>query len=86
MEAGRTLSPEQKACLESVYTFIWGAVVFFDELSGPNATWRFDLWPPEQKMHIANLHDLGEACKHKLVDSFPELHEWLAEWSRGGVS
>lgn len=30
----------------------------------------------------------AELCEHKLLESFPELHLWLDEWTRGngGVS
>jgi len=68
--------PEQRSTLESTYTFLRGAGVFLEAVQ-PALT-------GEDRLNAENLRQLAALCEHKLVESFPDLHEWLAERTRGG--
>ena len=73
-----TLSPQQCHALESTYTFFRGVAAFLESIESKLA--------PDEKLIADNLRDLAASCEHKLIEAFPELHSWLAEWTRGGVS
>ncbi len=76
MQAPRTL--QEKSALESVYTFFAGVTPFLESVENRLA--------PDEQLTARNLRDLAGVCTHKLVEAFPELHTWLAEWTRGGAS
>ena len=73
-----TLSPQQRHALESTYTFFRGVTAFLESLD--SAALQLD-----DRLTVANLRELAASCEHKLLEGFPELHSWLAEWTRGGV-
>jgi len=37
-------------------------------------------------LQTINLLDLADLSERKLLEAFPELHTWLEQWKRGGVS
>ncbi len=76
MQAPSTLPSQQRSALESAYTFFKGVTPFLESVES-----RLQ---PDEKLIARNLRDLAGLCEHKLVESFPELHVWLAEWTRGG--
>lgn len=77
MEARSNLSPQQRSALESVFTTLKGVSAFLQSIESLRA---------DEKLQAINLLDLAELSQSKLVEAFPELHTWLAEWTRGGVS
>ncbi len=78
MQAPVTLSSQQRHALESTYIFFRGSAVFLDSIEGA-------LDRPDHRLIAANLRDLGALAERQLVEAFPELHEWLNEWTRGGA-
>jgi hypothetical protein len=76
-QAPVTLSPQRRHALETSYTFFRGLASFLDSIS---------LDRPDHRLIAVNLRDLGALAQRQLVEAFPELHEWLNEWTRGGVS
>lgn len=75
MEAPRSLSVSQRNSLESILTCLKGCSAFL------NSNNSFTL---EDRESSRALCLWAELCEHKLVESFPELHLWLDEWTRGG--
>ena len=78
MQAQGSLSAVQRDSLESTFTCLKGIASFLEPIEGK--------LPPDEKLIAGNLRDLTGLCERKLVAAFPELHTWLAEWTRGGVS
>jgi hypothetical protein len=68
--------PEPRFTLEAVYTFLRGVGVFLEAVQPPLTA--------EDCLNAENLHDLAALCERKLIEAFPELHAWLADWTRGG--
>jgi hypothetical protein len=69
-----TLSAAQRSSLESTFTCFRGMTAFLDSIDTPLQA--------DEKQMARGLCLLAELCEHKLVESFPELHVWLAEWGR----
>jgi len=69
MEAKVSLSPEQQHTLESVYTFIKGAVIH------PRA-YSFVYSGADEKQ-VLSLIERGLSCQSGLLGQFPELREWV---------
>jgi hypothetical protein len=78
MQAHRSLSAVQRYSLESTYACFEGVAAFLESIESN--------LPPDEKLLAESLRELAGVCEHKLIESFPELHQWLAEWTRGGVS
>jgi len=78
MQAPGSLSAVQRQSLESTYACFQGVTAFLESVENK--------FQPDDKLLAVNLRDLAGVCEHKLVESFPDLHEWLAERTRGGVS
>ncbi len=76
MQAPVNLSPQQRSALESSYTFLSGVVPFLGGL-------KSQLESDDDKLAAENLLELAYLCQKKLLESFPELLEWLTEWERG---
>jgi hypothetical protein len=76
MQAQSNLSPQQRSALESSYTFFAGAAPFLEFIESKLA--------PDEQLAVRNLRDLAGVCQYRLVEAFPELHTWLAEWTLGG--
>ena len=70
-------TPEQRQALESIYTFLKGLEVFL-EVGQPALA-------AEDRLTAENLRDLAALCEHKLIEAFPDLLQWLADWTRDGV-
>lgn len=79
-EPARTLSPEQKTCLESVYTFLHSATVYLASVA--------PIADEVDKRMLEGLLELGAICMKRLPQYFPELEPLAEEWRRrsGGVS
>jgi hypothetical protein len=77
MQAPGSLSAVQRDSVESSFTCFKGVTAFLESVENKLQS--------DDKLVAANLCDLAGVCEHKLVEAFPELHAWLAEWSRGGV-
>ena len=73
MSASSTLSPEQKICLESVYTFLQGSTVCLRAVE--------HVVLPEDEAQLKALLDLGSLCLSRLPEYFPEVRPLV----RGGV-
>ena len=73
-----SLSVVQRHSLESTYACFQGVTAFLESIESK--------LQPDEKLMAGSLRDLAGVCEHKLIESFPELHLWLAEWTRGGVS
>lgn len=78
MEPNRSLSAKQRDSLESFFTLIKGTQVLLEAVH--------PFLQPHEKLAAFNLRDLATLAERKLLDAFPEMHEWLAEWTRGGAS
>ena len=78
MQARNSLSAKQRDSLESFFTFIKGAQVLLEAVH--------PFLQPHEKLAAFNLRDLATLSERKLMDAFPEMHEWLTAWTRGGVS
>lgn len=76
MQAPGSLSAVQRGSLESAYTFFAGVRPFLQSIENKLG--------PDERLTAGNLRDLAGVCQHKLIEAFPELHTWLAEWTRGG--
>jgi hypothetical protein len=77
MQAQGSLSAVQRDSLESAFTFFKGITTFLESVE--------TTLDPDEKLIAGNLRDLSGVCEHKLTEAFPELLEWLREWTRGGV-
>ena len=75
MQAPGSLSAVQRHSLESAYACFQGVTAFLESVENK--------LQPDDKLIAGNLRDLAGVCKHRLIESFPELHQWLAEWTRG---
>jgi len=75
-EPVRSLSAVQRHSLESAYACFQGVTAFLESVEAK--------LPPDEKLIAENLRDLAGVCEHRLVESFPELHEWLAARTGGG--
>ena len=79
MQAPCSLSAVHRDSLESAFTCFKGITPFLESIES-----KLD---PDEKLIAGNLRDLAGVCERKLVEAFPELHQWLKEWEqRGGVS
>jgi hypothetical protein len=76
-QAPGSLSAKQRDSLESFFTLISGTKVFLESVH-PSLQ-------PGDKLLAVSLRDLATLAERKLMEAFPEMHEWLAEWTRGGV-
>ena len=76
-QAPGSLSAQQRSSLELVFTTLKGVSSFLQSIESLRA---------DEKLQAVNLSDLAELSQSKLVEAFPELHTWLSEWTRGGVS
>ncbi|HEV2194116.1 MAG TPA: hypothetical protein VGR55_00915 [Candidatus Acidoferrum sp.] len=77
MQAPNNLSPQQRSALESVFTTLKGVGAFLQSIESLRQ---------DEKLQAINLSDLADLSQRKLLEAFPELHTWLSEWTRGGVS
>ncbi len=68
------LSLQQRAAIQSTYTTLTGTIAFLEEMQG-----RF---AGDARLTCDNLCDLARMNRHKLVEAFPDLLEWM----NGGVS
>lgn len=78
MQAPGSLSAVQRDSLESVFTCLKGVATFLQTTE--------NRLQPDERLIAGNLRDLAGVCEHRLIEAFPELHSWLTEWTRGGVS
>jgi hypothetical protein len=79
MQAPGSLSAVQRDSLESSFTCLRGIATLLESIESK--------LPADEKLIAGNLRDLASVCQHKLVEAFPELHTWLAEWTnRRGAS
>ena len=79
MQAPGSLSAQQKNSLESAYSCFRGMRAFLESAE--------PYFQPDEKLMSQNLRELAELCERKLVESFPDLLEWLYQWERDrGVS
>ena len=78
MQAPGSLSAVQRDSLESSFTCFKGVTAFLESVQNKLQS--------DDKIIAGDLRDLAGVCEHKLVEAFPELHPWLAEWIRGGAS
>lgn len=78
MQAPDSLSAVQRDSLESTFVCFKGITAFLEPLESKLA--------PDERLIAGNLRTLAGVCGHKLIEGFPELHQWLVEWTRGGVS
>ena len=79
MQAPGSLSAVQRDSLESTYACFKGVTSFLESIEGK--------LQPDEKLIARNFRDLAGVCEGKLLEAFPELHTWLAEWEkRGGGS
>jgi hypothetical protein len=78
MQAQNSLSAKQRDSLESFFTLIKGTEVLLEAVH--------PFLQPHEKLAAFNLRDLATLSERKLLEAFPEMHEWLAEWVRGGGS
>ena len=74
METSRSLTQEQQHTLESVYTFVKGAVIYLAA--------HGDVCREADEVQVRSLVDLGVLCQARLLEQFPELREWV--FGRGG--
>ena len=74
-EPARILSAQQRSSLESVFTTLKAVSPFLQSIESLRA---------DERLQAVNLSDLADLSQNKLVEAFPELHTWLAEWTRGG--
>ena len=72
------LSSAQRHSLESTYACFQGVTAFLESVDSK--------LQPEEKLIAETLRDLAAVCEYRLIEAFPELHMWLAQWQRGGVS
>lgn len=70
MQANGSLSSEQFATLQSVYTFLESVTTTLDVDSRP--TVGADVEPTR------TVRNLGLYCKDRMLESFPALAEWRA--------
>jgi hypothetical protein len=70
--------PDQRSTLEGIYVFLKGLEVFL-EVAHPTLT-------AEDRLSAENLLELAALCEHRLIETFPELLQWLADWTRGDVA
>src|SRR6266403_5608365 len=77
MEPTRSLSAVQRDSLESAFTCFKGITAFLASLENHLQA--------DERLTAGNLRDLAGVCEHKLVEAFPELLLWLADWTAGGV-
>ena len=75
MQAPGSLSVQQRNSLELTFTTLKGVSAFLQSIESLRA---------DEKLQAVNLSDLADLSQRKLVEAFPELHTWLAEWTRGG--
>ena len=75
MSASPILSQEQRSSIELTFTTLKGVTAFLQSIESLRA---------DEKLQAVNLSDLADLSQRKLVEAFPELHTWLAEWTRGG--
>jgi len=68
--------PEQRQTLESIYTFLSGARAFLDALQPTLSAY--------DRLTAENLSEFAQVCERKIIEAFPELRQWLDEWTRGG--
>jgi len=78
MEPTRSLSAVQRDSLESVFTTLKAVSPFLQSIESR-------LLQPDEKLQAINLLDLADLSQRKLVEAFPELLLWLADWTDGGV-
>jgi hypothetical protein len=76
-EPARILSAVQRDALESAFTCFKGITAFLESLENHLQA--------DDRLTAGNLRDLADLCEHKLVEAFPELLVWLADWTDGGV-
>ena len=76
MQARNSLNAKQRDSLESFFTFIKGTEVLLEAVH--------PFLQSHEKLAAFNLRDLATLCERKPLENFPELHEWFAEWTRGG--
>jgi hypothetical protein len=76
MQARNSLSAKQRDSLESFFTLISGKKVFLEAVH--------PFLQSHDKLLAVSLRDLATLAERKLLDGFPEMHGWLAEWTRGG--
>jgi len=78
MQARNSLSAKQRDSLESFFSLIKGTQVLLEAVH--------PFLQPHEKLAAFNLRDLATLSERKLLEAFPVMHEWLAEWARGGMS
>jgi hypothetical protein len=87
MKASRSLSPEQFSTLLSVYTFLKGVTTTL-ETGEPCKSLDTEAQQLllDDLAQARSLRDFGQFCTAKLLEHFPELHEWRVTGQGGGVS
>jgi len=75
METSRSLTQEQQHTLESVYTFVKGAVIYLAA--------HGDVCREADEVQVRSLVDLGVLCQARLLEQFPEVRNWV--FDRGGA-
>ena len=76
MQAPGSLSAQQRSSLESVFTTLKAVSPFLQSLESLTV---------DERLQASNLLDLADLSQRKLVEAFPELLLWLADWTDGGV-
>jgi hypothetical protein len=76
MQAPRSLSAVQRDSLESSFTLFRGITAFLESVENK--------FQSDERLTAGNLRDLAGVCERKLIEAFPQLIAWLAEWERRG--
>lgn len=75
MEARPNLSSPQRRALESAFAFLWAATAFLESIE--SAALPFD-----DRLRASNLRESAVLAEQKIIEAFPELLSWLAEWTK----
>lgn len=70
MQANRSLSPEQFATLQTVFTFLESVSITLDSQTRPTTATDIEL--------TRTVRDLGLYCRDRMLTAFPDLQVWRA--------
>jgi hypothetical protein len=76
MQVPRGLSGAQRDSLEASFICFRGITAFLESVEGK--------LQPDERLTAENLRELAAMCERKLIEAFPGIIAWLAEWERRG--
>jgi hypothetical protein len=77
MQVPRGLSAVQCDSLEASFICFRGITTFLESVESK--------LQPDERLTAENLRELAAMCERKLLEAFPDIIAWLADWERRGA-